>query len=405
MLPTALPDIIQQHADGSAIATMRRPSVLEAYGATMADLAVLDQEIASHLEGLRLAGRIGWEHAIALFEKRPTSGTIVAIAYLAAVENVEARMKTLAAYLSKNTDFADDAAFGLAFHGFQICNALVSSLIAESDAALQATGFALALLIGRYVDAEINAGLQGNTDVARRAVMLAGWVSARSTVDCGPNADPEAPEIKASLAIANALLSPSCATEPELLETASGTSELAATALALVALKTGHEELAALVARNEATATDPYLMITAAGLSGQTAFVPWLLQRVADEPEAEAAHVALRRIVGVDIDKLINAKPPIPQQDPFEPQTETKAQSLEEWLMSWWHQAETRLNCNPLLFGRPRRIDAISPIRVNVPLADRPLMMIVERMFFGQPLAAHWTAPVMLQMRMAHKSD
>src|SRR5256886_9955289 len=96
VLPMAITEIVEQHAEEAAILWARRDKAILAPNYSLKDLARLDERVEAHLDGLRVAGKVGWEVCESALQEGQ-AGEVFAAAALAFESNDAQRIKEVLA--------------------------------------------------------------------------------------------------------------------------------------------------------------------------------------------------------------------------------------------------------------------------------------------------------------------
>ena len=83
MPPRPLPNVLSQHAEEAAFLWLLRDVAVASAHHDLESLTRLDDRLEAHLDGLRIAGEVGWQAAWSEFEAHPEPGETFAAAVLA----------------------------------------------------------------------------------------------------------------------------------------------------------------------------------------------------------------------------------------------------------------------------------------------------------------------------------
>ena len=85
--------VIEQHAEEAGFLWSLRHQAVHAPHYNLADIAELDEAVEAHLDGLRVAGQVGWDSAMALAKEDESPENFFPLAVLAFGGNDRARMR------------------------------------------------------------------------------------------------------------------------------------------------------------------------------------------------------------------------------------------------------------------------------------------------------------------------
>ncbi|MFS2164574.1 hypothetical protein ACCD09_12710, partial [Variovorax sp. Varisp62] len=88
-----LSSVVAEHADEASFLWLQRTSAVHAPNYSPQQFADLDERLAAHIDGLRVAGNEGWQHALALTDNEGPEDFFVAA--VLAMEAVDSRFDDL----------------------------------------------------------------------------------------------------------------------------------------------------------------------------------------------------------------------------------------------------------------------------------------------------------------------
>ena len=88
-------DIVEQHAEEAAFLWLLRDKAVDAPHYAPRHLARLEERVEAHLDGLRVAGEVGFEIATAELDRHPEMGELFAVSVLALESGDPARLAPL----------------------------------------------------------------------------------------------------------------------------------------------------------------------------------------------------------------------------------------------------------------------------------------------------------------------
>ncbi|MEY1554189.1 hypothetical protein AB3Y40_01015 [Yoonia sp. R2331] len=391
-----VPVIVQHAAEVPILLRMRR-DMQRSTEADLDDLAALDAQISANLEGLMLAGSVGWDHALERFEDDPDADTVAALAYLANVGDRRARVPVLMAALAEDADLMRGAALGLCWHGRAAVHDLALRLLGGPSPQHQALGLACCLLIGVYPAEAIATGLDGPPAVRVWALRLAGWgnVSAVAGQIAQARDDDDA-DCALARAVAAAMMVAPVDYLARLKHAAAAMDAGGALARMVLGVAISDQDLADWVASEEGPAS-PDQKIEVAGYAGHPARIGWLLDCAGHDSFAEIAEASIARITGVDLSARFEDDLPPVAADPFATDAPPPLRSKAQKVAEWWDKAERELANGPYLNGQAVATIDWAEAQKAAALGDRPLIALRARITFGVVPGFQCEAPAFVQ--------
>jgi len=361
-----IPLIVEVHAEDAAILWLQRDRAVDAPNFSRRFLSRLDERLEAHLDGLRVAGKAGWDIAKAAFEAAPEPGEAFMCAVLAFEGRDPAAIATVLEAVAADGSgrLRRAVASGLGWIEPGRLRGLVQPLLDDPRPAVRALGLA-ASSVHRGAPREQLARLLHDPapEVRGEAAKLAG-VMGRVELLAQILADPGTTEEEAFL----------CARAAVLL----GDRGSALAALRAVASQPGPRQRAALELFGLAAPPDTVrhwlatlgaagqpLAVQAAGLIGLPDLVPWLIEKMGDAKLARAAGQSLALITGVDLDDSDLSRPPpddlpeAPNDDPADGRVALDPDEELSWpapeaVAAWWRGQEGRFASGARYFlGQP----------------------------------------------------
>lgn len=351
--PTGAPPwVVEQHAEDAAFLWTVRDTLVRAPHATLADVQRHDERVEAHLDGLRLAGDEGWAICADALDGGDAGATFVA-AVLAFESGAEARLRPVLAAARAEPTLARGAASALGWLAAQPATRYAAWLLGAADPALRRLALA-AFAAHRHDPGPALEQALADDDVplrarALRAVGEVGRRGALAPVRAQLHAD--APAVQQAAAWTAALLDGDGDALAVLARAVLAPGALPAPAaertLQLVMRRAPRPTARALLdglAREPATRR---LAAVAAGLLGDPALVPWLLELMEEPASARAAADAFVAITGAElaVERLRAEAPSDVQQGPTDdPEDEDVAPDPDEHLdwpdvprvRAWW---------------------------------------------------------------------
>jgi uncharacterized protein (TIGR02270 family) len=310
-------DIVSQHAEEAAFLwTLRRRAVGEPHYA-LKDLAALDERVEAHLEGLRVAGPIGWE-----FCKRN----------LAHEEPGEIFALSVLAFGAGNRDYMREALYAgcaspklrpglisaLGWLDHMTVAEWLQRLLEAKPAPYRSIGIAGCAVHREDPGAALDSAVNDVDSVLRaRALRCVGEIKRHDLLDSTRGHLHDADEAcRFWAAWATTLLGAGDGVPVlmQFVEQADGYSERALQlVLRTVGIEDGRKWLSSLAKEDRFVRT----VVMGAGILGDPAFVPWLIRRMESPVLARLAGEAFTTITGVDLAYLDLSQdaPPEPEDD------------------------------------------------------------------------------------------
>lgn len=360
-----IPAVIEQHRDEAGFLWILRSQAVVAPHYHLNDLIDLDERLASHLDGLAVAGDAGWEACRESLERRDP-GELFAAAVIAFQSGRAERTEAVLAAAGGDPALWRAAASALAWLEWPCSAGPTRGLLAAEAPEHRRIGIAAAALHRVPLRREMIAALEvGEAPVIDRALKAAGELGERELLPLVVRRlSSTDEETRFQAARAAALLGDPRGKEPLMAAAASdGPRELAAIAV-----------VAALLSRDEARRWIQTLTrrpggeraaVIAAGKTGDPAWVPWLIECMRVPGLARPAGEALSAITGVELAaEDLDADAPEgfdagPTEDPEDERVALDPDENLEWpdvdrIEHWWrlHRKEFP-DAVPLLSGRP----------------------------------------------------
>lgn len=351
-----LAHIVEQHAEDAAFLWLLRDRAAEAPDEDLDSLAGLDDRLAAHLDGLRIAGDDGWRLCRERLEGAGADAGEVFVAATIALQAASGPDDRLDAVLTAATEPAAARAVAAAAGWTPFDRGVADRLLASEEPARRRLGIAFVALHRQEVGGAVERAL-GDPEAAvrRRGLDAAGELG---RVDLLPAvraalAD-EAPECRLAAAVAAAMLGLRRAAVPVLVEAAeAGGGDREAGAVTALAARCSPTETAGWetagwlrrLAEEPATAR---AALTGMAALGDPAQVPWLIERLDDPALARGAGEAISWIAGVDLEaEALTVPPPAssePSDDPADETVDLEADAALPWpdagrVAAWWHDA------------------------------------------------------------------
>ncbi len=369
--PAPLSGIVEQHAEEAAFLWILRDRAVDAPHYAPRHLARLEERLDAHLDGLRVAGEVGLEIAMAQLDRFREAGEMFAMAVLAlASDSDEAWMA--AVEVAAAVPETRRGLFGaLGWLPAPSLGARVRSWLDSQEAFERLIGTVACSLHRVDPNARLERLLvDGSPEVRARAIRLAGELGRTDQADRVAVALDDPDEATAFWAAWSLSLLGGDSRATPVLEAAAERVGRGSPALDALTRTTGPAGVASWIRGLGGDDRQRRLVVEALGLLGDPATVPWLLGRMADPELARAAGESFSLITGVDLayDDLEGEPPEGFEAGPSEAaEDESVALDPDEHLpwpdpdlvQAWWEDNAYRFAAHTRhLLGRPVDQDA-----------------------------------------------
>ncbi len=339
-MPNVISEIVEQHAEEAAFLWLLRDAAVRAPHFLLADLARLDNRVESHLDGLRVAGDVGWE----ICEKAlGDAGEVFAAAVLALESGKADRIQTVFTGGSAKPETERGLVSALAWLPYGKAEPHLKRLLTADEPISERIGIAASAAHRKHpgkplVDALASKepALQARTF---RAVGELGLVTSHAALRRGFSADDATSRFWANWSAALLISDRDAIANLQAMVEGKAPHHLRA-----VKLVTRRLEVRAAKKWLDRLAKDPALArpaILGVGALGDPELVPWLITQMKTPALARIGGEAFSMITGAHIayDKLETSKPDGFEAGPTEdPEDENVAMDPDDNLA--WPDAE-----------------------------------------------------------------
>jgi len=347
--------VVQQHAEESAMLRHVRSVLVRAPHVALLHLGRLDERIAAHLDGLAVAGPAGTALCLQALE-RPGAGEVFALA-VRAIESRDLRLfDHVLALVPALPDAARGVASALGWVSAAELQGVVRQLLASAQPHQRALGLAACRMHRVDPGPVLSAALADPTPEVRAAALrAAGELGRLDLLEPARRAiADDHPAVVFQAASAACLLGDRKSSLRVLSAAAQQRSpwSIAALSLAMAASTPGQAgELARALSKaaQDAPADREQRrhLVRALGLLGDSRFVPWLIERMAEPEMARLAGESFSVLTGADLARqdLETLTPPVlpetPSDDPEDDDVALDEDDSLPWpdvdkVLAWW---------------------------------------------------------------------
>lgn len=356
----ALPVVVQQHAEESAMLRQVRSVLLRAPHVGLLQLGRLDERLAAHLDGLAVAGEYGRQLCVAALE-RPGRGEVFALTVHALESRDAALIEHALSLVPSLPDAARGVASALGWVSAADLQGVVRMLLGSAEPMRHALGLAACRMHQVDPGRVLHDGLAAKHPVVQAAALrTAGELGRVDLLEPVRQAmGHEDPEVVFQAAVAACLLGDRQASLNVLADAALQATPHGDRALTLAMTASSNEVASALARGFSKLALDhpdetTHLrrLVRAMGLLGDPRFVPWLIERMAVPALARLSGEAFCWITGADLARMdleTLQAPPLPEHPSVDPSVDDV--SLDEddslpWpdvgkVQAWWTRQTT----------------------------------------------------------------
>jgi uncharacterized protein (TIGR02270 family) len=304
-LARVLEYIVEQHAENAAFLWLLRDKAVDAPHYKRHHLARLDERIEANLDGLRVAGEDGWRIAMAELARHQEAGELFAAGVLALESGDLERIEPLAALADKVVEARRGFSGAIGWVQAHRLKPIVRRWLHDAEPFVRCLG--IAACSHHRVDPGSRLAdwlTDPSPDVRARACRLAAELgrvdlheSIAAMVQNGDGAARDWAAWSAGLLGDARMLH-------DLETVAAGDGPVAGRALEVVARRSPHERIGAWIRRLSRDPATRRLAVRAVGALGDTAAIPWLLDRMSEPALARIAGESFSLITGADLAQL-----------------------------------------------------------------------------------------------------
>jgi uncharacterized protein (TIGR02270 family) len=407
--------VIEQHAEEAAFLWLIRSGAVRAPHYSLADLAYLDGRIDAHIDGLRIAGDIGWEICREALGGEE-AGEVFAIAVLAFESGNEARIQIVLKAGSDPSQLSRGLVSALGWLPYRQAERHIKQFLTAASPSLRRIGIAAYAVHRQDPGRPLMKALSDADPLLRaRALRAVGQLGRVALLPLAQN----------NLTTDDILCRFSAAWSAALL----GDIRAIPTLQAIAGLDVPYKEDAAKMALRcmdlptahewqRALAQSPHsirLAVIGAGVIGDPTLIPWLIEQMAIPGLARVAGESFTMITGVDIayEDLEGERPEGfeagPTEDPADENVDMDPDEDLPWpnpelINKWWHARRGELQPGTrYLLGKPMSLAWLQDVLRNGHQRQRAVAALELAIRHpGQPLF-EVRAPGFRQQQLLHQ--
>jgi uncharacterized protein (TIGR02270 family) len=294
--------VIEQHAEEAAFLWLLRDAAVGEPHYALADLTALDERVEAHLDGLKIAGSAGWDICVDEL-KFEEAGELFTATVLAFGSNEMTRIQLVLDTARQSPELARGLISALGWLPYEMIAQRVEQLARAESSALRCIGIA-AMAVHRQDPGDLLTRAIDTDDpkLRKRALRAAGELGRSDLLPVlRQHLGDSEPETAVRAAWSAALLGEISASEVLWTQYGNLSEPVRSTTLDMAMRRA--DPATALQWQQElaADATSLRHAVIAAGVIGDPALIPWILEQIADQSVARVAGEAFTMITGIDL--------------------------------------------------------------------------------------------------------
>mgnify|MGYP000093569317 FL=1 len=301
-MASVIPHIIDQHAEEAAFLWLLRNNAVDAPHYDLDDLAKLDDRVEAHIDGLRIAGDYGWQACLDNLQFKE-AGEVFAAAVLALESHSVERINHIYKIVEEAPEAINGLVSAFGWVGAENLQGTVKDLLESTKPIWRQIGLS-ACSIHRVDPKKILDVAVQDDDIEVRVQALR-LVGELGRLDLKPvlleQLKDEDKQIKFWAAWSAVLVGDRGSAVHSLINEIESGSEYCISAMQLILPLLNSQSVKKtlkVLADNKETLR---LAIMGSGISGDTIYVPWLIQQMSDPEHAKIAGEAFSHLCGVDL--------------------------------------------------------------------------------------------------------
>jgi uncharacterized protein (TIGR02270 family) len=346
--------IVSQHADDAAVLRSIRTRLVRCGHTKLHHLQRLDKRLAAHLDGLAMAGDVGWAICEAALEAR-RPGEMFSAGVCALQGRRRGALERLIALAGALPHLQPALASALGWVSDDDQRIVLASLLTGADTVRRRIGVAAAVMrrvdMGAALDDAIRSLDPGGRAAALRAAGQLGRCDLQRAV--GDALRDPAPDCHTWAAWAGVMLGDRARAPRELARAAATPGPYQATAFRTLLLTLPLSEAHALLREWPSDGQRLQWLVYGSGRAGDVEYVPWLIGHMSIDQTARRAGESFSLITGVDLALLdLERKPPEnfesgPNDDPDDSNVDMDPDDGLPWpdperVQHWWDANKSR---------------------------------------------------------------
>jgi len=344
-----IPEIVAQYAEGAAFLWLLRDVAVVAPHYSLRSLAKLDERVEAHIDGLRIAGREGWQHCHAQLDEWGEAGEVFAAALLAVEGGKRGAWMRVVDVGTTDAAAARGLVSALGWLPYERAARPIAELLGSEAPALRCVGLA-ASAAHRLASMHVLSAALGahNADVRARALRAAGEIGLHDLLPAVQGGMIDVDAQTRFLAARSAVLLGSKSAVSTLQKIAAVRGPSWEQAVVLAARAMGREAGADWQRELARQPDAKRAAVLAAEAVGDPTALPWLVDQMRQPETARIAGEAFSTITGIDIgrSKLEGSRPDGfesgPTDDPEDDNVAMDPDDELRWpdadrVAEWWH--------------------------------------------------------------------
>ena len=359
--------IIDQHADDAAFLWLQRDAAVGSNGHGSRELSRLDERLEAHVDGLRVAGELGWVAAQSNFDRYREPGETFVAALLALESQSENRIGYIVNVAESSPGSLRAVISALGWAETSRIGGIVESMLRSRSPQRRFLGVA-ACSVRRFDPSDrLKIFFDDVPYVRARALRLAGELGRADLLDCIRGFLADADEPTQFWAAWTCVLMGDREEALAILRSKAGSDAMGFKAFQLSLLAMHHADAVAWL--GELRQRDLPLAIAGAGIVGDPVSVPWLLKSIPEPRMGRLAGESFELITGVGIEShgiaqacSVSGVEEDLADDAIAHDFGRQCSDVDK-IQDWWRQNQNSFSCGAkYLLGKPVNIDRLSAV-------------------------------------------
>ncbi|MGB0848594.1 MAG: TIGR02270 family protein [Thiolinea sp.] len=301
--PSAIPKIANQHTEEAAFLWLLRNNAITEAHYDLNHLSDLENRLEAHLDGLRIAEQTGWELALENLQQFPESGEMFTAATLAFESDDTEKLQAVYKIAETNPETERGLISALGWVDSKYLSGKVSGMLDSANPFWRRIGIAACAIHrvdpGKYLDKALE---DENSALSCRAMKAVGELGKTEKLPLlTKHFSSENPEQRFWAAWAATLTGDHLKAPKTLQSFLSTPGKKALQASQLIFRVNSLESCQSLLGGLAKNPESLRLAIQGTGISGDSRYIPWLIQQMETPAHARVAGEAFSLITGVDL--------------------------------------------------------------------------------------------------------